>query len=180
MSKDSFGGQPYANLESLEPWLLRMELGLQAMQLRLFVQRIRLVFTFMEHPQTNGQVEAVNKTILNGLKMRIQKSKFRLTEYFLHVLCSYHMMPQSSTCETPFSMVYGGGCHYFVRDIQTNIMNDNIWWERSWGQSSFLTGLDSQKVGTCLHQRSKSKIESSQEIQYPNVSKRFLERTFSP
>lgn len=66
---------------------------------------ICLVFTFVEHPQTNGQVEAVNKTILNGLKVRIQKSRFSWTKQFLYVLCSYHMTPQSSTRETPFSMV---------------------------------------------------------------------------
>ena len=46
---------------------------------------IKQVFASVEHPQTNGQVESANRVLLRA----------------------YHTTPQSSTMETPFSLVYG-------------------------------------------------------------------------
>ncbi|XP_016196211.1 uncharacterized protein LOC107637293 [Arachis ipaensis] len=41
----------------------------------LAVLGIKQKFSFVEHPQTNGQVEAANKVILQGLKKRIDQKK---------------------------------------------------------------------------------------------------------
>ena len=57
------------------------------------------------YPQGNGQVEAVNKVIVNGLKKRLDDAKGRWVEELLHVLWTY--TPRRSTGETPFSMSYG-------------------------------------------------------------------------
>ena len=57
--------------------------------------------------QGNGQVEAVNKVIVNGLKKRLDDAKGRWVEELPHVLWTYRTTPRRSTRETPFSMSYG-------------------------------------------------------------------------
>ena len=59
------------------------------------------------YPQSNGQAEAVNKTILNGLKRRLDGAKGRWAEELPNVLWAYHTTPRRSTGETPFSLTYG-------------------------------------------------------------------------
>ncbi|XP_030963617.1 uncharacterized protein K02A2.6-like [Quercus lobata] len=59
------------------------------------------------YPQSNGQAEAVNKTIMNGLKKRLDDAKGRWVEELAHVLWTYCTTPRRSTGETPFSMTYG-------------------------------------------------------------------------
>ena len=59
------------------------------------------------YPQGNGQVEAVNKVIVNGLKKRLDDAKGRWVEELPHVLWTYRTTPRRSTGETPFLMSYG-------------------------------------------------------------------------
>ena len=59
------------------------------------------------YPQGNGQVEAVNKVIVNGLKKRLDDAKDKWVEELPHVLWTYRTTPCRSTGETPFSMIYG-------------------------------------------------------------------------
>ena len=59
------------------------------------------------YPQGNGQVKAVNKVIVNGLKKRIDDAKGKWVEELLHVLWMYRTTPHRSTGEMPFSMTYG-------------------------------------------------------------------------
>ena len=59
------------------------------------------------YPQGNGQVEAVNKVIVNGLKKRLDDAKGRWVEELPHVLWTYRTTLRRSTGETPFSMSYG-------------------------------------------------------------------------
>ena len=56
--------------------------------------------------QGNGQAEAVNKVIMNGLEKRLDDAKGRWVEELPHVLWTYRT-PRKSTGETPFSMTYG-------------------------------------------------------------------------
>ena len=58
-------------------------------------------------PQGNGQVEAINKIIVNGLKKRLDDAKGRWVEELPHVLWTYRTTLRKSTRETPFSMTYG-------------------------------------------------------------------------
>ncbi|XP_072071980.1 uncharacterized protein [Arachis hypogaea] len=64
-------------------------------------------FSSVEHPQTNGQVEAANKVIIQGLKKRLDKRKGVWADELASVLWSYRTTPQSSTEETPFRLTYG-------------------------------------------------------------------------
>jgi len=68
---------------------------------------IKQVFASVEHPQTNGQVESVNRVLLRGLKRRLEKAKGAWAEEVPRIVWAYHTTPQSSTMETPFSLVYG-------------------------------------------------------------------------
>ncbi|XP_027911605.1 uncharacterized protein LOC114170324 [Vigna unguiculata] len=66
-----------------------------------------IVFSSMEHPQTNGQAEAANKVILRGVKRRLMAAKGEWPNEIHRVLWAYHTTPQTSTRETPFTLVYG-------------------------------------------------------------------------
>ena len=59
------------------------------------------------YPQSNGQVEAVNKAILSGLKRRLDGAKGNWAEELPNVLWAYRMTPRKSMGETPFSLTYG-------------------------------------------------------------------------
>ena len=59
------------------------------------------------YPQGNSQAEATNKSIVNGLKRRLDDSKERWTEELLSILWAYRTTLRPSTRETPFSMTYG-------------------------------------------------------------------------
>ena len=65
------------------------------------------MFASVEHPQTNGQVEYANRVLLRGLKRRLEKAKGTWAEEVHRIVWAYHTTPQSTTRETPFSLVYG-------------------------------------------------------------------------
>ena len=64
-------------------------------------------YSTLAYPQGNGQVEAVNKVIVNGLKKRLDDAKGKWVEKLPHVLWTYRTIPRKSIRETPFSMTYG-------------------------------------------------------------------------
>ena len=59
------------------------------------------------YPQSNGQAEATNKAIVNGLKKRLDGPKGRWAKELPKVLWAYQTTPRRSTGETPFSLTYG-------------------------------------------------------------------------
>ena len=64
-------------------------------------------YSTLAYPQGNGQAEAVNKVILNGLKKILDVAKGKWVEELPHVLWTNKTTPRRSTGETPFSMTYG-------------------------------------------------------------------------
>ena len=54
------------------------------------------------YPQRNGQAEAINNVIVNGLKKRLDDVKERWVEELPHFLWTYWTTPRWSTGETPF------------------------------------------------------------------------------
>ena len=64
-------------------------------------------FSAPYHPQSNGQVEAVNKIIKVTLKRRIDTLKGRWAAELPLVIWSYHTTAKTAIGETPFSMEYG-------------------------------------------------------------------------
>ncbi|KAL5537617.1 hypothetical protein UlMin_044856 [Ulmus minor] len=59
------------------------------------------------HPQSNGQVEAVNKTIKRNLERKLEGLKNAWVEELPRVLWAYRTTSRNATGETPFSMTYG-------------------------------------------------------------------------
>ncbi|KAL2517730.1 Uncharacterized protein Adt_13977 [Abeliophyllum distichum] len=64
-------------------------------------------FSTRNHPQANGQVEAVNKIIKHTLKTSLDELKRAWTEELPSVLWSYRTICRSSTGETPFLLAFG-------------------------------------------------------------------------
>ena len=64
-------------------------------------------YSTLAYPQGNGQVEAVNKVIVSGLKKRLDDAKGRWVEELPYVLWTYRITLRRSTGEIPFSMSYG-------------------------------------------------------------------------
>ena len=80
---------------------------------------IKQIFASVEHPQMNGKVESANRVLLRGLKRRLEKAKGTWSEEVPRILWAYHTTPQSTTKETPFSLVYGSDAMILV-EIQEN------------------------------------------------------------
>ncbi|XP_071928262.1 uncharacterized protein [Coffea arabica] len=59
------------------------------------------------HPQANGQVENVNRTILHGLKTRIESAQTGWMDELPTILWAYRTTPRTTTQETPFALTYG-------------------------------------------------------------------------
>jgi len=68
---------------------------------------IKKIFASVKHPETNGQVELANRELLRGLNRRLEKENITWSEEVPIILWAYHTTPQSTTKETPFSLVYG-------------------------------------------------------------------------
>ena len=50
-------------------------------------------YSTLAYPQGNGQVETVNKVIVNGLKKRLDDAKGKWVEELPHVLWTYRTTP---------------------------------------------------------------------------------------
>ena len=64
-------------------------------------------YSTLAYPQGNGQMKAVNKVIVSGLKKMLDDAKGKWVEELPHVLWTYRTTPRRSTGETLFSMTYG-------------------------------------------------------------------------
>ncbi|CDO99984.1 unnamed protein product [Coffea canephora] len=68
---------------------------------------IRQHFTSVGHPQANRQVENVNRTILHGLKTRVELARTGWLDELPTILWAYRTTPRTATQETPFALTYG-------------------------------------------------------------------------
>ncbi|XP_075659177.1 uncharacterized protein LOC142629072 [Castanea sativa] len=68
---------------------------------------IKSRYSTLAYPQSNGQVEATNKAIVNGLKKRMEGAKGNWIEELPSVLWAYRKTPRRSTGDTPFSLTFG-------------------------------------------------------------------------
>ncbi|XP_052190034.1 uncharacterized protein LOC127799860 [Diospyros lotus] len=68
---------------------------------------IKQHFTSVAHPQANGQIELANRTMLHGLKARVDKADKRWVDELPSILWSYRTTMRGSTGETPFNLCYG-------------------------------------------------------------------------
>ncbi|XP_052206820.1 uncharacterized protein LOC127811152 [Diospyros lotus] len=68
---------------------------------------IQLRISSVAYPQANRQAEISNRTILHGLKTRLEGSKGAWVNELPTVLWAYRTTSRVSTGETPFNLVYG-------------------------------------------------------------------------
>ncbi|KAK3043471.1 hypothetical protein RJ639_002050 [Escallonia herrerae] len=68
---------------------------------------ICLYFTSVAHPQSNGQTENMNRSILQGLKRKLDDAKGAWVDELPKVLWAYRTTPHSVTGETPFLLCFG-------------------------------------------------------------------------
>ncbi|XP_028121539.1 uncharacterized protein LOC114318779 [Camellia sinensis] len=59
------------------------------------------------YPQGNGQAKTSKKTVINGMKKRLEKAKGKWVKELPNVLWAYRTTPRRSTGETPYSLTYG-------------------------------------------------------------------------
>ncbi|XP_071924772.1 uncharacterized protein [Coffea arabica] len=64
-------------------------------------------FISVGHSQANEQVKNVNRTILHGLKTRIESERTKWVDKLPNILWAYRITPQTVTQETPFVLTHG-------------------------------------------------------------------------
>ncbi|CAL9004991.1 unnamed protein product [Prunus brigantina] len=69
--------------------------------------KINLFFASPAHPQSNGQVEAMNKIVKKLLKRQLEKAKGAWPEKLPEALWAIRTSYRTATGETPFSMAFG-------------------------------------------------------------------------
>ena len=64
-------------------------------------------YTSVTHPQANGQVEAINKTLMDSIKARVDRLSGKWAEELPGNLWGYRITRRSSTEESPFRLAFG-------------------------------------------------------------------------
>ncbi|KAK3007251.1 hypothetical protein RJ639_016151 [Escallonia herrerae] len=64
-------------------------------------------FTFVAHPQTNSQTEVTNRTLLQGLKKKLDGAKGLWVDELHKILLAYRTATRNPTGETPFNLAFG-------------------------------------------------------------------------
>lgn len=59
--------------------------------------KIEQRFVDVAHPQANGQVKVTNRTLLEGIRARLEKAKGNWAEELDYVLWSYRTSPKTAT-----------------------------------------------------------------------------------
>ncbi|GJX58295.1 reverse transcriptase domain-containing protein [Tanacetum coccineum] len=69
--------------------------------------KIQLITTSVYHPRGNGAVERANRSLLRGIKTRLEKGGLAWDEEVPNVLWAHRKMKKTSNGETLFSLTYG-------------------------------------------------------------------------
>ena len=69
--------------------------------------KIKNLYSTPRYPQSSGQAEASNKTLLTALKKRLDSAKGKWVEELLGVLWAYRTTARKPTGISPFALTYG-------------------------------------------------------------------------
>jgi len=108
---------------------------------------IRHLTSSVEHPQTNGQAEAMNKVIVAELKKRLGEAKGAWVDELPQILWAYRCTPHGTTGESPFNLTYGTNAMLPVElgepalrwemqnlDVNCGRMREELDWTTEWGK----------------------------------------------
>lgn len=70
-------------------------------------QGIKNHFATVAHPQSNGQVEVTNRTLLRALKKKADEERKKWPELLPEIMFRYNTTKKVSTGHSPFALVYG-------------------------------------------------------------------------
>ncbi|CAN1337766.1 Transposon Tf2-6 polyprotein [Linum perenne] len=75
----------------------------------VFCEEFKIVVRLasVAYPQANGQAEAINKLILQGLKKRVDEAKGKWVDELPNILWAHRTSYKTATDETPYTLVYG-------------------------------------------------------------------------
>ena len=65
------------------------------------------VYSLPRYPQSNGQIEVMNKTLLRYLKKCLTPTKGKWVDELPIALWSYRTTPRQPTGETPYALAFG-------------------------------------------------------------------------
>ncbi|GJV76280.1 reverse transcriptase domain-containing protein [Tanacetum coccineum] len=68
---------------------------------------IHQINTAVAHPQANGLVERANRSLMEGIKTRLEREKAEWVDELPNVLWAHRTSIKQSNGETPFSLTYG-------------------------------------------------------------------------
>lgn len=68
--------------------------------------KIEKIFTSVFYPQSNGQAEVTNWSIVQEIKVRLKSAKWRWMDELPSVSWAYKTTKRVGTSETPYNMVY--------------------------------------------------------------------------
>ncbi|KAJ0625031.1 putative nucleotidyltransferase, Ribonuclease H [Helianthus annuus] len=69
--------------------------------------RINQIFSLVAYPQSNGQVERTNRSIVEGIKTRLERYESNWLEELPSVLWAIRTTEKTSHKKTPYSLVFG-------------------------------------------------------------------------
>ena len=64
---------------------------------------VNKIFTSVAHPQGNGQVERINRSIVEGIKARLGSKRTVWVDEVPHVLWAHRTLTKTSTDKTPLA-----------------------------------------------------------------------------
>ena len=69
--------------------------------------KVKNLYSTLQYPQSNGQAESFNKTLLIALKKWLHSAKGKWVDELLGVLWAYKMTSRKPTGVSPFALTYG-------------------------------------------------------------------------
>ncbi|RVX17599.1 hypothetical protein CK203_003667 [Vitis vinifera] len=72
-----------------------------------YALKIKNLYFTSRYPQSNGQTEVINKTILTALKKKLEMAKRKWVDELLGVLWAYQTTPGWPTKTTSYALTYG-------------------------------------------------------------------------
>ena len=78
-------------------------------------------FATVAHPQSNGQVEVTNRTLLQALKKKVDEAERTWPNLLPEILFGYNTTKKKSTGYSPFELVYGEEAVLLVEAIEPSV-----------------------------------------------------------